>query len=236
MVVDWPPVARSVIAVLPPMAALTVALGPYDGYFDDREVFLLFLVGLGLGLLVGFLEVSLLVVGSGYSLIYVLGTPLAGQLAKAAVLNLPRFQRESGSVFLGAALGAGMAAMVLFGYGYTSLFLDPTRLPSTGVTFAAVAGGVGTFHVATGAYIGHHVAEETPFRGLAAAALATVPLAFATSAHVAFSSSFTDRAIWSGLALAYGVGGFLYARSRVFERGLTDDQRRERRREIRDAS
>jgi hypothetical protein len=236
MVVDWPPVVRSVVAVLPPMAALTLALGPYDGYFDDREIFLLFLVGLGLGLLVGVLEVSLLVVGQGFSPLYVLGAPLVAQLGKAVVLNLPRFQQESGTVFLGAAVGTGVGATVLFGYGQVDLFLDPTRLPTTAATFAGVAVGAGALHVATGALVGDYVAQGTPFRGLAVAAVATVPVAFATSAHVAFRASFTDRVLWSAATLVYGVAGFLYARTRVFERGLTDDQRRARRREIRDAS
>lgn len=237
MVVDWPPVIRSVAAVLPPMAVLTVALSPYDGYFEDRRIFLFLLAGLGVGVLTAFLEVSLLVTSAATNpILYVVGTPLAAQLGKAIVLNLPRFQGEPGSVFSGASIGAGMAASLVLGYGNTALFFDPASAATTGLTLLILGTGVSLLHVATGAYIGHHVARSTPFRGLAVAGLATVPLAFALVASVAFRSSYGDRVTWALVAAVYGLTTFVYARRRILDEGLTDDQRKHRRRQLRDAS
>lgn len=237
MPVDWPPVVRSVVAVLPPMAALTVALGPYDGYFEDRRIFLFFLGGLALGLVVGVLEVSLLLTsGEIHPFFYVLGTPLVSQLGKTVVLNLPRFQGDPGNVFHGASLGAGVAMIVVLGYGNTTAFLDPARLASTGLTLAVLGTGVALLHVTTGAVIGDHVARGTPFRGLGIATAASVPVAFGVFAHLFFRALPLDRAVWGVLTLAYGLLLFAYLRREVLDRGLTDDQRRRRRREIRGAS
>lgn len=237
MVVEWPPVVRSVVAVVPAMAAMTLALGPYDGFFDDREIFLFLLGGLALGLLIAVLEVSLLLTSGGiHPAFYVFGAPLAAQLGKAVVLNLPRYQADPGGVFRGASLGAGLGAMVVLGYGNTSVFLDPARLPSTGLRLAALGTGVGALHVATGALLGDHVARGRPFRGLAAATAASVPMAFAALAFVALRDFPGDQDLWAVAGLAYGVAAFAYAQHRVMDRGLTDDQRRRRRRELRDAS
>lgn len=237
MVVDWPPVVRSVVAVVPAMGALTLALGPYDGFFDDREIFLLLLAGLGVGLLVAFLELSLLFTSGGiHPAFYLLGAPLAAQLAKAVVLNLPRFQDDPGGVFRGASLGAGLGAMVVLGYGNTTFFLDPANLASTGLRLAALGTGIGAFHVATGALVGDHVARGHPFLGLLRATVAQVPLAFASLAIVALRAFPGDQDLWAVVGLVYGVAVLLYARRRVMDRGLTDDQRRQRRRQLRDAS
>lgn len=228
MLVNWPPVVRGLVAIVPPMLALMVAFARYDGFFEDRLVFLYFMAGLVLGLVAAFFETYLVFAGEGrLGLLYLALTPTLAQLGKTVGVNLPRFQGERTSVFHGGAMGAGVGAMVVLAYAEVVVH-DP--LWRTGGLLLVLGVGVSLAHLATGAYIGEHVARGRPFRGMAIATVATLPVAWAT-----FEFLVGRHPLWTAVALLWGAGLFWYARREVLPQGLSHEQRKEMRRRIRRA-
>ncbi len=222
--VNWPPVVRAIVTILPPMAALAIVYAPYDGFFDDRNVFLYFLGGLVLGTLVGFLEVVLVFSPVAIrGLLLVLLAPVAANLGKTVAVNLPRFQGDTTSVFHGGSIGAGTGAMVALAYGQA--VLQPGDLLTSGLLLLALGGGAALTHVAGGLVVGKHVAYATPFRGVIVASLLTAPAPLFAFEHLQ-----GGHPLWAGLSALYGVGILTWAARVIIPQSFTIEERKAMRR------
>jgi hypothetical protein len=83
-------------------------------FFDDRKLFLLFTVGLAIGVIVAVLEAPF----PKNDLVILVLFALAQAGMMLVIMNLPRFQRRLDTTFYGTALGLGIGATMAFGQAF----------------------------------------------------------------------------------------------------------------------
>jgi len=111
----------------PAIALLFYTLRPYtypavpQPYFDDRKAFLLFAIGIPLGMLL-FIIQGLVSAGQSFEYVplLVLSYSTVVALLFQIILNLRRFQRKVDTAFYGVTLGLGVGAT--FAYGMVESF------------------------------------------------------------------------------------------------------------------
>ncbi len=129
-------------------------------FFDDRRLFMLFALGVVLGMLLfvferwgtsaGFAETLLLLV---------LGFALMEELLKLVILNYPKFQRKIDTAFYGLALGLGISSTFTFANVYVFL-LEISEPTAVDAIAAALIGSLFVLlHGSTTAIIGVGVAR-----------------------------------------------------------------------------
>jgi len=134
-------------------------------FFDDRRVFMMFALGVVLGMVLFVFERWGGSVGTAETfLLLVLGFALMEELLKLIILNYPKFQRRIDTAFYGLSLGLGisstfafanvyvfllgsseptaveMAAMVIFGLLFVLLHGSTTAIIGVGVARGDVKG------------------------------------------------------------------------------------------------
>lgn len=98
-------------------------------YFDDRRAFMLFALGVVLGMVLFAFERWGARIGVAETvLLLILGFALMEELLKLIILNYPKFQRKVDTAFYGLALGLGISSTFTFANVYVSLLdiSDPT--------------------------------------------------------------------------------------------------------------
>jgi len=150
----------------PALAVLYFALWRYDGFFDDRRVFLTMIVGLAMGMLVAFFNAWVHPLYYFYG--YILGLPALEELFKLIVLNTKRFHGRFDTVFYGVSLGVGIGSMVTVAF----LYLGLTTLGAAELVIVlALSFGLCFLHASTGVIIGWGVSKYRAWRGLGYAIL-----------------------------------------------------------------
>lgn len=105
-------------------------------FFDDRRVFMLFALGVVLGMVLFVFERWGGSVGAAETLmLLILGFALMEELLKLIVLNYPKFQRKADTAFYGLALGLGISSTFTFATVYVFLLdlEEPTLAEGTAV-------------------------------------------------------------------------------------------------------
>ncbi len=91
-------------------------------FFDDRRVFMLFALGVVLGMVLFAFERWGRSVGTAETvLLLILGFALMEELLKLVILNYPKFQRKVDTAFVGLALGLGISSTFTFASVYVFL-------------------------------------------------------------------------------------------------------------------
>jgi hypothetical protein len=83
-------------------------------FFDDRKLFLLFTIGLVIGVIIAVLESPF----PRNDLIILVLLSLAQAGLMLVIMDLPRFQRRLDTTFYGTALGLGIGATMAFGQAF----------------------------------------------------------------------------------------------------------------------
>lgn len=129
-------------------------------FFDDRKAFMLFALGVVLGMVLFAFETWGMSVGVAETvLVLILGFALMESLLKLIILNYPRFQRKVDTAFYGLALGLGMASTFTFASVYVFLLDigDPTFAEGAAVVLVGMLFVL--LHSSTAAIIGVGVAR-----------------------------------------------------------------------------
>jgi hypothetical protein len=100
-------------------------------FFDDRRIFMMFALGVVLGMVLFVFERWGGSVGASETfLLLVLGFALMEELLKLIILNYPKFQRKIDTAFYGLALGLGISSTFAFASVYVFLLglSEPTAV------------------------------------------------------------------------------------------------------------
>ncbi|MGQ0534544.1 MAG: hypothetical protein ACT4PT_00535 [Methanobacteriota archaeon] len=216
-----PFLVTSVLVLVPAFVVLFLAYGPYDGVFRDQTLFLQFMFGLGLGLLLAVAQAFLLL-GVAAPFVFVLLVPWLESLAKVAVLNRRSLAGQRTTIFYGGSLGLGVGVMVALGRATREVTdLDLGFLAAE----FAIAGGLVLVHFATGVLAGFGVYQGRRLAWIAAQALVLLPL-------YAFLVEYagTSAVIYLGLIVAYGLAASFFVVARFFPQGMDAETARQRRR------
>ncbi|MEI6796697.1 MAG: hypothetical protein WCK39_07515 [Methanomassiliicoccales archaeon] len=115
-------------------------------FFDDRKLFLLFTIGLMIGVIVAVLESPF----PKNEIIIIILFALAQAGLMLVIMNLPRFQRRLDTTFYGTALGLGIGATMAFGQAFKlfgasgeNTILDFVLVAMISVQLVALNGAIG---------------------------------------------------------------------------------------------
>lgn len=88
-------------------------------FFDDRKVFMIFILGIVVGMIFLFVDVAISPSINNYTILVVaLMVPIFQGMLKLIILNYPKLQRKVDTGFYGLALGLGIAATYAFSRMY----------------------------------------------------------------------------------------------------------------------
>ena len=106
--------ASSVIGFVPAILLLYILLRRYEGFFNERNLFISFAGGMVLGMIITVFHML-----SEYSiLVFVVLFPLFEELAKFVILNMPKLVLKHETVYYGAALGLGAGSMSIIAIAF----------------------------------------------------------------------------------------------------------------------
>ncbi len=137
------------VGFAPAAFVLYMILGEFEHYFKHNKAFFMVIVGLGIGMVVGFFSLYFPL----YVFIWTLGIVALIEIVKFLIMLQKPFRLNHDTTFYGLGLGAGIAAMMVFIYSYSSNLVQVA--PRT-VLFVFLLSYNYTFiHSSTGALIGY---------------------------------------------------------------------------------
>jgi len=220
-------IVATLLGALPALAGLYYVLRGFQGGFEERRLFIGFVVGLLIGI-AGFLfhvfidPVIFPPSPLGW-LVYVAGFALLENLMMFSVLNYKYYRQRPESPFYGVSIGMGFSATVSMALIYRLLAAYPDLTIEVGglLAIAAVAGaGAIMMRAGTGALIGAGSVRGEPWPWLGRAILAQLP--FATLYMLLFYAGHPDYPqfplIWSVPVLA-GMLAYSFWLVRLVMRG-----------------
>ena len=95
-------------------------------FFDDPKLFMLFTLGIVLGMVFFFIDTALTFTVVTIILV-AMGVPILQSLIKLSILNYPKFQRKVDTAFYGLALGLGISTTYAFSKMYEAVH-DPSMM------------------------------------------------------------------------------------------------------------
>lgn len=139
----------SLISFAPAIFLLYVVLGEYEGYFKDNKALFMVVIGLGVGMILGFF--SILFDLSDFLWVVILIFLI--DLVKMVILLQKPFRLNHDSTFYGMAFGVGFGAMFVF----TSIYLSRVTAITPQTVFFVLFFSINyTFiNSSTGAIIGY---------------------------------------------------------------------------------
>jgi hypothetical protein len=239
--VDWNLFIAGALGLAPSLILMWHSLRRFDyplaprTLFDDRKVFVLFAVGMVMGIVSGtFLNLFSASTLFGLWILLML-LALLEEGFKMVLLSLKRFQGRFDTTFYGLSLGAGMASTWIVPQAYLTFIQIPEAVADPMVFSSLLLLSVGTaaLHCATGSLIGYGAAHGRGMSHFLEAILM----------RVAYASAILSLFIFTGspfLALAFPVAGLVvaavfyrYAYTVILPGTLPDEVRRELRRAAR---
>jgi hypothetical protein len=169
---EFPFQAILFLGIIPALALLFFALKGYDGFYKDKTIFLAFVVGIIIGVVVAVTRYLIYFLPLVY--LFIILFAFFEQLFKTIVLNIGRFHRKKEVTIYGLTLGLG------FGSSFTP-FLILSGAITEDATFTMIGfifvGAIGftLFHAATAAYIGYGIYLGKLFKYLFLAILVQIP-------------------------------------------------------------
>jgi RsiW-degrading membrane proteinase PrsW (M82 family) len=200
------------IGIIPALLVLYVTLAGYEEKFKDSYIFLTFIGGIAVGTLVYFMEIWVLTIFNYEVLLQLIDIILVlsflfalfEHLAKLVVLNLPRFQRDEGTVLYGASLGLGFAATS----GAVFMREVDSLLSLEGAYAGLLAIGLMFVSCATTMLLGIGIVRQERMKFLVLAALAGMVM----WPPILFAIGYGPNGPAAVVGLVYGVGLFSYTR------------------------
>lgn len=221
---------------VPAMGLLYLVLNRYEGFFDERRVFRMLLVGMFVGTLVTIGEwvFATEALPFAWAVLFAgLGFAVLEAAVKTAVLNSRRFRGRKDTPYYGAAfgLGFGASAALLVSARSASLSFAAVDSPATYVFYAIllqlVVGAI-IMHAVTAVLIGQSTAQGIAFVGLARAVMAQLPFAVLALAIYYWQNPYSIAV--PTVALVYAVGALVLTVRRVLDPIVPEELAREVRR------
>ncbi len=143
------------ISFIPAIVILYFVLGEFEAYFKDNKAFFMIILGLGLGMALGFVSLFFDLLDFLEALLVI----ALIEVIKFFILFQRPFRLNHDSTFYGLALGTGIGAMVVFVYSYAvgtfwigeDILLDLR----TGLFFFLISYNYTLVNGGTGAIIGY---------------------------------------------------------------------------------
>jgi len=224
-------VVATLLGALPALAGLYYVLRGFQGGFEERKLFIGFIVGLMLGIAGFIFHVFIDPVIFPPSplgwMVYVPGFAVLENLMVFSVLNYKYYRQKPETPFYGVSLGMGLSATVSMALIYRLLVAYPDLSPEVGglLAIAAVAGvGAIMLRAGTGAFIGVGSARGEPWPWLGRAILAQLP--FATLYMLLFYSGHPDYPqfpIWWSVPVLAGMLAYSFWLVRYVMRGALQE-------------
>jgi hypothetical protein len=220
---EFPIQAVLFLGIIPALVLLFISLKGYEGYYKDKSIFLSFVMGIILGVVV--VVVRLLINPQPFLIIFIVLFAFFEQLIKTIILNIGRLQFKKETTIYGLSLGLG------YGSSFTPFLIIAISLTgeiSLTSLSIVVIGSIGfiLFHAASGSYIGFGIFSGKMTRYLLTAILFQIPFNI-----IIDLSRFTNDPYFiyyqSGLVI-YGAIFFIYVIKKVMPKILTQDERRKR--------
>ena len=147
------PPAGIFLGLIPALIVLYIGLKGWEGYYKEKTVFILLVVGLIIGFIAYIIEY--LTASSGIIVMIIL-FPLLEQILKTIVLNLRFFQEKQETTLYGLAVGLGFGSMFI----PFSLLLTDIELGLPFLFFFIGSIGILLFHGAAGMLIGYGIYQN----------------------------------------------------------------------------
>lgn len=205
------------LGIIPALLLLWFGLRGYEGYYKDKNIFLLFIVGIILGFIIALIELFT----AGVRIFYIVLFPILEQMSKVIILNLGRFHDKRETAIYGLVLGLGFGSI----FTPASLLVLGTQLQDTLTVLLIVVGSIGIifFQGASGALVGYGVFRSRLMRYTVIAILLEVPLT-----ATVFISEYLKMPYLQSLIVVYGVIIYWYVDRYVLPRIREDFERRKR--------
>jgi len=202
------PQALLFMGIIPALFLMFISLKGYDGYYKEKLIFLTFVVGIVLGVIVVLIEAYSAAVGIYFIILY----PILEQLSKTIVLNFRRFHGKKETPIYGLSIGLGFGSIFI----PASLILLNLQGTYTNVTISiSVIASVGIIliHAATGICIGYGVYKYSLLKYLLFAILLYLPVTVLT-----FLSSLIKIDKLQLAILPYGIILYWYFTTQIMVR------------------
>ena len=202
------PQALLFMGIIPALFLMFISLKGYDNYYKEKLVFLTFVIGIVLGVIVVLIEAYSAAVGIYFIILF----PILEQLSKTIVLNFRRFHGKKETPIYGLSLGLGFGSIFI----PSSLILLNLQGTYTNVaiTISIIASiGIILIHAATGVCIGYGVYKYSLLKYLVFSILLYLPVTALT-----FSASLIKIENLQLAILPYGVLVYWYFTTRIMVR------------------
>jgi hypothetical protein len=205
------------LGIIPALLILWIGLRGYEGLYKDKNIFLMFIVGIILGFVIALIELFT----AGVGIIYILLFPVLEQMSKVIILNIGRFQEKRETVIYGLCLGLGFGSI----FTPASLLAIPTSVPDIFTMVLIVIGTIGIifFQGAAGALIGYGIYRGQLMKYIVLAVLLEIPITGSV-----FIFEYLQRSYLQSLIVVYGILVFWYVAKYVMPGILEDTERRKR--------
>lgn len=215
---DVIPQASLFIGIIPALILLYISLKGFEGHYQDKKIFITFLIGLVIGFISVIIEYFTYAVG----VLFIVLFPLLEQMFKTIILNIGRLQEKRETTIYGLSLGLGFGSIfmpfqIILVYNQlevTYLILGYTILGS----FSWIL-----IHGATGTIIGYGIYEGKLLYYFIYAILLTIPLNI-----FYYFSSIYDYNFLQPLVVPYALIIYWYATTRIMKKILVQTKRRKR--------
>ena len=224
---DVPIQAVLFLGIIPALVIMFISLKGYEGYYKDKSIFLSFVMGIILGVIVA--VVRLLINPQPFLIVFIVLFAFFEQLIKTIVLNIGRLQFKKETTIYGQSLGLG------FGSSFTPfLIIAISQSPNISLTelIIVVIGSIGfiLFHAASGAYIGFGIFTGKLTRFLLTAIILQIP--FNVIIDLSRFTSDPYFLYYQAGLIIYGGIFFIYIMKKVMPQILTMSERRKRTKKV----
>lgn len=209
------------LGIIPALFLMFFCLKGYDGYYKDKSIFLTFIAGIILGVIVA--VVRLRINAGPLVIIFLILYAIFDQLFKTIILNIGRLQLKKETVIYGLTIGLG------FGSSFTPflIIIESLSGPINYYYLSLIGfGSIGyiLFHAATGAYIGFGIYKGRLIRYLLIAILLQLP--FNAIADLIFFRAYFPY-VQIGLFI-YGLFIFIYVVKKLMPQIKENNDKRKR--------
>jgi hypothetical protein len=209
------------LGIIPALILLYIGLKGYEGYYRDKTIFLIFVIGIIFGVIAAVLRLYLS--PPPLLIIYIILFAFFEQLLKTIVLNIGRFQYKKETTIYGLSLGLG------FGSSFTPfLIIAGSLYGQSDFTFLSLVtlGSLGfiLFHAASSSYIGFGIYCGKLTRYLLTAIIFQLPFNMIADATRFYLNRFFPY--FQIVLVIYGAIFFFYVLKKVMPRILDEGGRK----------
>jgi heme exporter protein D len=205
-----------------------VILRRYEGFFKEGKVFLFFLGGMMLGLVIAVIHML-----GGQTLLILVLFAVFEESAKLIILNMPRFHLKYYTVYYGAGLGLGIGSMQIVAIAFNTFMGDPSAFGNalTIFGFIVLSFNFCLLHSSTGIVIGYGCAKGKVYnyfiRALVFHGIYSVVLFFFlwTGGGVKYA--------WLFVATVIALGMLFYVMRELLPKAVPQEMLQKKRREAR---